>query len=107
MRQAGVLAAAGLVALDEAIPRLGEDHAHARRLAEALRGPGVHVTPPRTNIVVASLEERSAPEVASALAERGVLAIAMDARTLRLVTHRDVSEADCARAAEALSAVLG
>jgi threonine aldolase len=107
MRQVGVLAAAGLVALDEAIPRLAEDHAHARRLAEALRAPGVRVTPPRTNIVVATLEDRSAPETVSALAERGVLAIAMDGKTLRFVTHRDVSEADCARAVEALSAVLG
>jgi threonine aldolase len=106
MRQAGVLAAAGLVALDEAVPRLGEDHAHARRLAEALQGPGVHVTPPRTNILVATFEDRSAPEVVSALADRGVLAIAMDARTLRLVTHRDVGEADCNRAVEALSAVV-
>jgi threonine aldolase len=107
MRQAGVLAAAGLVALDEAIPRLAEDHDHARLLAEAMRGPGVRVTPPQTNIVVATLEDRSAPEVVKALAERDVLAIAMDGRTLRLVTHRDVGEKACARAVEVLSAVLG
>jgi threonine aldolase len=108
MRQVGILAAAGLVALDEAPPRLAEDHAHARRLGEALeRGRGVRVTPPQTNIVVATLEGRSAPEVAVALAELGVLAIAMDARTLRLVTHRDVDEEDCARAATAIEAVLG
>jgi threonine aldolase len=103
----GVLAAAGLWALDEAIPRLVEDHARARRLGEALgQGRGVRVTPPETNIVVATLEGRPAPDVAAALGERDVLAIAMDARTLRLVTHRDVSEDDCARAIEAIGAVL-
>jgi threonine aldolase len=108
MRQAGVLAAAGLVALDEAIPRLAEDHARARRLAEALgRCRGVRVTPPQTNIVVATLDGRTAPEVAAALAAEGVLTIAMDGRTLRLVTHRDVSEEDCGRAAQAIGAALG
>jgi threonine aldolase len=108
MRQAGILAAAGLVALDTMIPRLAEDHAHARRLGEALeRGRGVTVAPVETNIVVASLDGRTAPEVASALRERGVLAGAMDARTLRLVTHRDVSGEDCERAADAIEKVLG
>jgi threonine aldolase len=108
MRQAGVLAAAGLVALDDAIPRLAEDHAHARRLAEALaQGRDIRVTPPRTNIVVATLDGRSAPEVAAALAQEGVLSIAMDGRTLRLVTHRDVSEEDCGRAARVIEAVVG
>jgi hypothetical protein len=53
--------------------------------------------------VGATLEGRSAPEVVSSLAERGVLGIAMDAQTLRLVTHRDVGEADCTRAAEAIT----
>ena len=108
MRQVGILAAAGLWALDEAVGRLGEDHARARRLGEALaRGRGVRVTRPQTNIVVATLEDRPAPEVAAALAERGILGIAMDARTLRLVTHRDVSESDCDRAVEAIGAALG
>jgi len=108
MRQAGVLAAAGLVALDDAIPRLAEDHAHARRLAEALaQGRDIRVTPPRTNIVVAAFDGRPAPEVAAALAEEGVLTIAMDGRTLRLVTHRDVSEEDCARAARVIEGVVG
>jgi threonine aldolase len=65
------------------------------------------VTPPRTNIVVATLDDGNAVEVATALSERGVLTIAMDGRTLRLVTHRDVSEADCGRAAEAIERVVG
>jgi threonine aldolase len=108
MRQAGVLAAAGLVALDDGIPRLAEDHAHARRLGEALaRGRGIRVTPPQTNIVVATIEGRPAPEVAAALAAEGVLTIAMDGRTLRLVTHRDVSEQDCNRAAEVIRTAVG
>jgi threonine aldolase len=108
MRQAGILAAAGLWALDEAIDRLGDDHVRARRLGEALeRVRGVRVAPPQTNIVVATLEDRPAPGVTAALAERGILGIAMDARTLRLVTHRDVSEADCTRAVEAIEAALG
>jgi threonine aldolase len=107
MRQAGVLAAAGIVALDTLISRLAEDHANARLLAEALaRGRGTRIAPVQTNIVVAGLEGRSAPQVQGALAERGVLASAMDAQTLRLVAHRDVSRADCQRAAEAIGAVL-
>ena len=108
MRQAGILAAAGLVALDTLVPRLAEDHANARLLGEALaRGRGVRVAPVETNIVVATLEKRTAPDVVAALRGEGVLAIAMDARTVRLVTHRDVSRAECERAAALVERVLG
>ena len=108
MRQAGVLAAAGLLALTGMIPRLAEDHAHARLLGEALaRCPGVRVTPVETNIVVGVFEKRSAPELVSALAGQGVLASAVDQTTLRLVTHKDVSRADCEQAAEVLERVGG
>lgn len=107
MRQSGVLAAAGLVALDTLIPRLAEDHRNARLLAEALgRCPGASVTPAATNIVVTQLEGRTAPELAQALKAHGVLAAAMDRTTLRLVTHHDVSTADCERAAGILREVL-
>jgi threonine aldolase len=107
MRQAGVLAAAGLVALDTLVPRLADDHANARLLGEALaRGRGVRVSPVETNIVVATLDARPAPDVVSVLREAGVLASAMDARTLRLVTHRDVSREDCLRAATAIESAL-
>jgi len=107
MRQAGVIAAAGIVALETMIPRLAEDHENARLLAEALaRGRGVRVAPVRTNIVVAALSGRSAPDVVSALAERGVRATAMDATTLRVVTHHDVSRDDCRRAAAILEQTL-
>jgi threonine aldolase len=107
MRQAGVLAAAGLVALDSLVPRLAEDHANARLLGEAVaRGRGVRAAPVETNIVVATLEGRAAPDVVASLREAGVLANAMDARTVRLVTHRDVSREDCERAAALLERVL-
>jgi threonine aldolase len=100
MRQAGVLAAAGLVALTM-IARLAEDHAHARLLGEAMAScPGIRVTPVESNMVMAAVEQGSAPALVSALAGRGVLASAMDQSTLRLVTHKDVSRTDCERAAE-------
>jgi threonine aldolase len=108
MRQAGILAAAGLVALDSLVARLADDHANARLLAEALgRAGGVRVAPVETNIVVAGLEGRSAPDVVASLRDEGVLASAMDGRTLRVVTHHDVSREDCARAAAAIERVLG
>lgn len=107
MRQVGVLAAAGLLALETMIPRLAEDHDNARLLAEALgRCRGLRVAPAPTNIVVAAVEGRSAPDLVAAAAGRGVLVTAMDATTLRLVTHRDVSRADCERAAGVLTTLL-
>ena len=108
MRQVGVLAAAGLVAVESMVDRLAEDHVNAALLAEALAGcPGVRVRPARTNIVVAELAERSAPELAADLAGRGVLVSVMDARTIRLVTHRDADGDACARAAGVLAEMLG
>ena len=107
MRQAGVLAAAGLVALETLVPRLAEDHANARLLGEAYAmGRGVRLAPVETNIVVGVLEGRSAPDAVAALREQGVLATAMDAQTLRFTTHRDVSRADCERAAELIERTL-
>ncbi len=107
MRQAGVLAAAGLVALDTLVPRLADDHANAKLLGAAFgRGKGARVAPVETNIVVAVLEGRTAPDVVAALRQEGVLATAMDARTLRLVTHRDVGREDCERAAAAIERAL-
>jgi threonine aldolase len=107
MRQAGVLAAAGLVALDTLVARLAEDHANARLLGDALaQRRGARVAPVETNIVVAQLEGRSAPDAVESLKGQGVLATAMDAQTLRLVTHHDVSRADCERAAQAIERAL-
>jgi len=108
MRQAGVIAAPGLVALETMIPRLAEDHANAALLGEALaRCPGARVAPVRTNLVVATVAGRTTPEMVAALKGHGVLAGAMDAATLRLVTHHDVTREDCERAASVLTEALG
>lgn len=107
MRQVGILAAAGLVGVETMVDRLAKDHAHAAVIAAALSScRGVRVRPGSTNIVVAELTEHAAPDVVADLARRGVLASAMDARMLRLVTHHDVSGDDCRRAAGIISALL-
>jgi threonine aldolase len=103
-----VLAAAGLVALATMRERLAEDHAHAALIGRVLRAlPGVQVEPPATNIVVATLERGGALDRARDFAARGVLVSAMDAATLRLVTHRDVTRADCEKAAAVAAELLG
>jgi threonine aldolase len=107
MRQAGVIAAAGLVALEQMVDRLAEDHAHARLLAEAaaqVHPGGIDPGHVETNIV--AIEGLDAAAAVAGLAEHGVAAGAMDARTLRLVTHHDVDEDACRRAADALRRVL-
>lgn len=105
MRQAGVLAAAGLVGLGM-LDRLAEDHAKAATIREALRGAsGATVAPGTTNIVVAHLSQ-DAVALASRLAARGILVSAMDGRTLRCVTHHDVTAEECARAADAIALEL-
>ena len=87
MRQVGILAAAGLYALEHNIARLADDHARAKRLADAL---GADPSTVDTNIVV--LDVRDAAAVASAAAEDGVLVSALGPRFLRLVTHLDVDD---------------
>ncbi len=94
MRQVGVLAAAGLLALEKGPARLADDHANAGRLARGLAAiDGIAIDPDRveTNIVIAELEAAEAPAVADRLAADGVLTVALDPRRLRFVTHRDVS----------------
>ncbi len=94
MRQAGVLAAPCLVALDTMLDRLAEDHARARRLAQAiaeLPGFSVNLETVQTNMVYVHTE-RPAPEIERALGERGVLCLALDRHRLRLVTHKDVDD---------------
>ena len=107
MRQAGILAAAGLMALEEGPKRLHEDHANAKLLAEALANiEGVSIDPNsvETNIVIFRLTEgRSAPELAARLKERGVLANAFGPDAVRLVTHLDVNRGACIDAADALA----
>jgi threonine aldolase len=108
MRQAGVLAAAGLVALEETPPRLPIDHANARFLAEGLAHiPGIRADPQKvvTNIVIfdAGGTGLSSAEVSARLKRRGVLINAIDHRRMRAVTHYDVDRAACAEALEALA----
>ncbi|HEY0890117.1 MAG TPA: GntG family PLP-dependent aldolase [Nocardioides sp.] len=100
MRQTGILAAAGLHALDHHVERLAEDHAHARLLADAV---GVDPASVDTNIVV--FGHADAPAYVARAREAGVLVSAVGPRTVRLVTHLDVTKADAERAAEILSAL--
>jgi threonine aldolase len=105
LRQAGVLAAAALHALDHHVERLSEDHANARRLAAGLAGlPGVTVQPPQTNIVFVDLAPEKAPGAVQRMKEAGVLATGL--LRLRLVTHLDVSAAQVDAAIAALRRVL-
>jgi len=101
MRQAGVLAAAGLVALEESPPRLAEDHANARMLAERL---GVKA---QTNIVIFDIAKSgiTAAEFVARLKERGVLASGIGGTRVRLVTHYDVSRTDCEHAVDVIGQV--
>ncbi|HUX45490.1 MAG TPA: low-specificity L-threonine aldolase [Terracidiphilus sp.] len=111
MRQVGVLAAAGLIALEQMPARLHEDHANAKLLAEALAAmEGVAMDPEtvETNIVIFRLTGGlTAAELVSRLKARGVLASAVGPKAVRLVTHRDVSREACVRAAEALTEEMG
>jgi threonine aldolase len=101
MRQAGVLAAAGLYALDHHLARLAEDHEHAQLLAKRL---GVDPSTVETNMVV--LDDVAAPVVAEAAKAQGVLVSQVSPRRIRLVTHLDVDRARTERAAEVLAELL-
>jgi len=112
MRQIGILAAAGLYALDHHLDRLGDDHDNATFLASRLRAsPRVRLVadPVETNIVIFSLEA-DAPDAAAVVAaarERSVLIVAFGPRTVRAVTHLDVTREDCEAAASVLLDVVG
>ena len=111
MRQAGILAAAGLYALDHHVAGLADDHANARLIAErlaGLSGVALDLATAQTNIVVFRLAP-GMPDAAAIVAgarAAGVHVSALGPRTVRAVTHRDVSHADCARAADALQGVI-
>ena len=112
MRQSGILAAAGLWALDHNLERLTEDHGNARLLAEriaGLRGVSLDLKTVQSNIVIFHMDE-GAPDAATVVAraqEMDVLVSAFGARTVRAVTHLNVSRADCELAADRLAQVLG
>jgi threonine aldolase len=93
MRQAGVIAACGLVALRHVVPRLAEDHAAARMLAEGIAGmPGIQLVPSsvKTNIVFFDVEGGRGQDLQAALKQRGVKVGAYNSRRVRAVTHYDV-----------------
>ncbi len=107
MRQVGVLAAAGLIALEEGPKGLANDHANARLLAEALahvEGVSIDLESVETNIVVFRLTNGiPGADVAARLKARGVLTNALGVDLIRLVTHRDVSREQCMEAAGILA----
>jgi len=110
MRQAGVLAAAGLVALEESPKQLPEDHANAKRLAEGVAElPGVKIDPEKviTNIVIFDVAEtgQTADAICVGLRGRGVLASGFGS-SIRMVTHCDVARADIERALREMRAIL-
>src|SRR5919108_4055237 len=107
MRQAGIVAAAGLYALDHHVDRLADDHTRARRLADGLAAlPGVTLDPATvdTNIVIFSVPD--APGFCAALSRAEVVMLALDARRVRAVTHLDVDDAGIERALEAAQDAL-
>jgi threonine aldolase len=112
MRQAGVVAAAGLYALDNNLTRLGEDHANARLIAERLtnvKGVVLDLNTVQTNIIVFRTAP-GAPDAATIVArakENGVLALAFAPRVVRAVTHMDVTREQCLRAASVLAKAIG
>lgn len=111
MRQAGVLAAAALVALEDGIERLEEDHANACRLAEGfadLNEASVDPGSVETNMVYVDLASFGieAPEAAARVRAEGVLALGLPGRMMRLVTHRDVTGSDIEQSLKAFARVL-
>jgi threonine aldolase len=111
MRQVGILAAAGIWAIDHQLPKMGDDHRRARRIAEAVHGlPGVSLLsdPPPTNIVVIDLDpaRHDPSKVLSKLNDRGIWLVGFGATRIRAVTHRDVNDEDIELATKALREVL-
>ena len=107
MRQAGILAAAGLIALEESPKRLHEDHANARLLAQGLAEiPGISIDPESvvTNIVIVDVSATglSPQEICDRLKGKGVLAFGWDT-VIRFVTHQHISRDDIGRAVKAVS----
>jgi threonine aldolase len=112
MRQAGVLAAASLVALEESPRRLHIDHENAKFLAQGLAEiPGIKIDPAKvvTNILFLDVAGTglSSFEISKRLATHGVLANGVTPETMRMVTHYDVDRAGCQRALQVLRAILG
>lgn len=107
MRQAGILAAACLYALDHHVERLAQDHANAERLAAGLRGlPGVRALTQATNMVFVEFEPALCEGLTQAMRSQHILMNAVYGGPTRLVTHLDVSEADVDRVVKAVADYL-
>src|SRR5262249_29594237 len=111
MRQVGVLASAGLIALEKMTARLVEDHANAKLLAEGLAAtPGVSINPEsvQTNIVIFDIGKSgtNTKDLSARLKERGVLANGINPREMRMCTHYDVTREDCETALAILREIL-
>ena len=109
MRQVGIIAAAGLVALQTMPDRLHEDHANARLLAEGLAEHAVFsvdLATVQTNIVIADLTGLSSAEFLSRLGALGVMAVSTGAEQVRFVTHKDVSCADVEQALKVIAEIV-
>jgi len=109
MRQAGLLAAAGIFAIRNNRDRLADDHARARRLADLCAGiPGIQVVPPETNILMLDVTRPGldAPTVVDRLASRDVLVTAFTRSRVRAVTHLDIDDAGIDRAGQAMREAL-
>lgn len=99
MRQIGILAAAGIYALDHHIDRLQEDHEHAQQIAKALAAvswAGIEPQQVETNIIFFKTIDTPAQQVVNLLADKDILCFATGAHTIRMVTHLDISEDDTA-----------
>jgi threonine aldolase len=112
MRQIGFFAAAGLHAIDHNVARLAEDHANCRSMAERLSGSArvvLDLSSVQTNILVFGLaaDAIDAPALVARARERGVLVSAFGPRTIRAVTHLDVSRDQCEQAAKILLEIVG
>ncbi len=109
MRQAGIIAAAGIVALESMVDRLAEDHATARKLARGLSQiPGISIDPDRvqTNIVIFEVTQGAALDVLRRMGERGVRGSYNAGSRIRFVTHYGISEEDVDTALEVVEAVM-
>ena len=113
MRQAGILAAAAIYALENNVERLADDHLNAKLLAEHISSaPGLRIEPANveTNIIYLRLNPDEAcvdaPGLAAAMRQRGVLALAMGSHGMRLVTHLDVSREETEQAADIMCSIL-
>ena len=108
MRQVGVLAAAGLYALDHEAPRIADDHIRANRLREglaAMQGLSVDMSDNQTNMALVTIERENPELVRDQLREAGLLT-GFDAGFMRLVVHRDMDDNDIDRVLDAFSVAL-